>query len=147
MADEMTVREEDGELVVTLPKGAAYAAIALRLDVDSEESAVGKLMELSDHLGAFLERDDTISVLQGAEALAAVDYAARQWAESLGLNYQQRRVEPDPDELGDHLRRCSAGRAGIPQESLLRWEQLQHSEQAQWLGHAWAAVDYFGEEA
>lgn len=148
MADEMTVTEtEAGELVVTLPKGAAYAALALRIDADSEEHAHAKLLAVAEAVGKVAEADESVRVLHGPEALAAIDFAARQWAAELGLGYDQRRMEPDPDELADHMRRSSALRAGIDEGALLRWDQLKHSEQAQWLGHSWAALGYFGEGA
>jgi hypothetical protein len=141
--ERATVHEENGEVVIELPAGIAYAALALRIDTDNEQEAQDKLLAVADATAKVVEGDPAITVLQGPEAIAALDFAARRWAESLGLGYGKRRIQPDPIELADHMRRSSARASGIDTTALLMWGNLTEHEQRRWLVSAWAAIAYY----
>lgn len=146
--EEPQVVNEGDRVIIDIPVGTTYAALGLRVEGDEE----GTYRGISALAGAFAEvvtayNDGRpagmakVTVVHGPEAVAAFDIASRQTAAALGLERQEHQLEPDREQLADHLRRAHAARVG---HDPLPAEQLKDSEREQWLAHADAAIEFVG---
>lgn len=150
--EEPRVVEDGDRVTIDIPVGTTYAALGLRVEGDEEavhrgiSALAGAFAEVvtayNDHRTAGLAE---VTIVHGPEAVAAFDIASRQTAAALGLEREEHQLEPDREQLADHLRRTHLIRTHGPDATpFLRWDQLKDSERGQWLAHADAAVEFMG---
>lgn len=120
-----------------VPSGRIYAALPIRIDTATEEESSGRLLALADAIAPAIAADDAVTIVAGAEGVAALQVSAEQWAAELGL-------EPSPERLatiGDRLRHTDAELRGIEPEQIIDWEQLTPVDRQRWLTMAAAALE------